>query len=54
MHNKRFFITWLDKQECLHSEEVKGLSGIIALLWLIYEESSFIFDTIHIKVISDN
>lgn len=54
MHNKKFFITWLDKKECLFSEEVTGLSGIIAQLWLIYEDSRFAFDTIHIKVISDN
>lgn len=53
MHNKKFFITWLDTKECLFSEEVTGLSGIIAQLWLIYEDSRFLFDTIHIRVISE-
>lgn len=51
MHNKVFFISGFDKQNRLWSEEVTGLSGLIAKLWLVYEDDNLLFDTIQIIVV---
>lgn len=53
MHNKKFFISWLDDQNKMWSEDVTGLSGLIAELWLIFEDSHFDFNSIRINVIPD-
>lgn len=50
MHNKKFFISWFDKQNRLWSEDVTGLSGLIAKLWLVFEDEHFLFDTIQITI----
>lgn len=51
MHTKKFFISWFDKQNRLWSEEVTGLSGLIAKLWLVFEDNNFLFDTIQIIIV---
>ena len=51
MHTKKFFISWLDINSRMCSEEVTGLSGLIALLWLLYEDSHVNFSSIHIIVL---
>ena len=53
MHTKKFFISWLDVNSRMYSEEVTGLSGLIAELWLIFEDSHFDFNSIRINVIPD-
>lgn len=53
MHNKKFFISWLDDQNKMWSEDVTGLSGLIAKLWLIYEDCHFDFNSIRINVIPE-
>lgn len=53
MHNKKFFISWLDDQNKMWSEDVTGMSGLIAQLWLIYEDSHFDFNSIRINVIPE-
>ena len=51
MHNKKFFISWLDDQNKMGAVDVTGLSGLIAELWLLYEDSHVNFSSIHISVI---
>lgn len=53
MHSKKFFISWLDNKNKMWSEDVTGLSGLIAVLWLIFEDSHFDFNSIRINVIPD-
>lgn len=53
MHTKKFFISWLDDKNKMWSEDVIGLSGLIAELWLLYEDSYVNFNSIHINVIPD-
>lgn len=53
MHNKKFFISWLDDQNKMGTEDVTGLSGLIAKLWLLYEDSHVDFSSIRIIVIPD-
>lgn len=54
MHAKKFFISWLDVNSRMYSEEVTGLSGLIAQLWLIFEDKKAIFDSVRINVIPLN
>ena len=54
MHAKKFFISWLDVNSHMFSEEVKGLSGLIGQLWLIFEDKKAIFDSVRINVIPLN
>ena len=51
MHSKKFFISWLDDHNKMWSEEVKGLSGLVMILWRIYEDCHFDFNSIRINVI---
>lgn len=51
MHNKKFFISWLDDQSKMGSEVVTGMAGLISELWLLYEDSHVAFNSIRIKVI---
>ena len=51
MHNKKFFISWLDDHSKMGSENVTGLAGLITELWLLYEDSHVAFNSIRIKVI---
>lgn len=51
MHNKKFFISWLDVNGRMYSEDVTGLSGLIAQLWLIFENKKAVFETIRINCI---
>lgn len=51
MYNEKFFILWLDDQNKMGAEDVTGLSGLIAKLWLLYEDSHVNFSSIHINVI---
>lgn len=53
MHNKKFFISWYDDQNKFWSEEVTGMSGLIAILWLLYEDSHVVFNSIRINVIPE-
>ena len=53
MHNKKFFISWLDDQNKMGSEDVTGMSGLIAELWLLYEDSHVDFNSIRINVIPE-
>ena len=50
MHNKKFFISWLDVNSHMFSEEVVGLSGLIGQLWLIFEDKKAIFESVRINV----
>ena len=54
MHTKKFFISWLDVNSHLFSEEVIGLSGLIGQLWLIFEDKKAIFESVRINVIPLN
>ena len=54
MHTKKFFISWLDVNSHMLSEEVTGLSGLIAQLWLIFEDKKAIFESVRINVIPLN
>ena len=54
MHTKKFFISWLDINSHMFSEEVTGLSGLIAQLWLIFEDKKAIFESVRINVIHLN
>lgn len=51
MHNKKFFISWLDVNSRMYSEDVTGLSGLIATLWLIFDDKKAVFESIRINVI---
>lgn len=51
MHNQKFFISWLNTQHHMCSEDVTGLSGLIAKLWLIYEDKNAVFNSVRINVI---
>ena len=51
MYNKKFFISWLDDQNKMGSEEVSGLSGLVMKLWLLYEDCHVDFNSIRINVI---
>lgn len=51
MHTKKFFISWVDDQNKMGSEDVIGLSGLIAELWLLYDNSHVDFNSIRINVI---
>ncbi len=53
MHNEKFFISWFDDQNYMGSEDVTGLSGLIAKLWLLYEDNHVDFSSIRIYVKSD-
>lgn len=53
MHTKKFFISWLDDKNKMWSDDVIGLSGLIAKLWLIFEDSHFDFNSIRINVIPE-
>ena len=50
MHTQKFFISWLTKQNGLCLKEVTGLSGLIAELWLIYEDKEARFSSVRIIV----
>lgn len=54
MHSKKFFISWLDINGRMCSEDVTGLSGLIAELWLIFEDKKAVFETVRINVIPGN
>ena len=54
MHTKKFYITWLDVNSHMFSEEVIGLSGLIDQLWLIFEDKKAIFESVRINVIPLN
>lgn len=51
MHNEKFFISWLDDEKRMYTQEVTGLSGLIAELWLIYSDRCHDFSTVRINVI---
>ena len=51
MHSQKFFISWLDINRHMYSEDVTGLSGLIAKLWLIYEDKNAVFYSVRINVI---
>ena len=51
MHTKKFFISWVDVNSHMFSKLVTGLSGLIAQLWLIFEDKKAIFESIRIYVI---
>lgn len=53
MHTKKFFISWLNDQNKMGSEDVTGMSGLIAILWLLYEDSHVDFNSIRINVIPE-